>query len=186
MDSHTRRQRKLKKITPQADPRETEALLDLLFEANKQNNAHCARLLGISRPTWRRWSHTPPTEWYWPMVLRAAIRHTLSQMISQRRGTTAKFQNRVKAALNAIPQSKDFELEIAEMAYDAQGAESHLRHLLARGGMWWSSIQLSAHNGSYSKQQLRIAAKNIGVVMKQEGYGADKDSYWRLPNEDDD
>lgn len=186
MDRKTRRNHKVKKTTPQADPQEVSALLDLLFEANKQNNAHCAKLCAVSTPTWKRWNTEPPTAWYWPMILRAAIRHTLAQMVAQRRASTSKFRNRIKAALNAIPQSKEFELEIAEMAYDAQGAERHLRNLLARAGMWWSDIQLAAHNGAYSKQMLRTAAKNIGVVMKQEGFGKDKDSYWRLPNEDDD
>lgn len=186
MDSKARRNRRIKKSTPQADPEETEALLDLLWTANKQNSAHCCRLLDISYPTWKRWSKDPPTAWFWPHVIRLAIKHTLAQMVSQRRATTAIFRNRIRASLNAIPQSKEFELEIAEMAYDAQGAELHLRTALASGGKWWSTLQLSANNGGYSKVMLRRAAKNIGVVMKQEGYGADKDSYWRLPNEDDD
>ena len=179
------RQYRLKKDTPQADPEEVAALLDLLFEANKGNNAHCARLLGISTPTWHRWAKDPPTAWYWPMVLRAAIKHTLSSVIAQRRATGKKYQKSVLEALSRIPQSREFEAEIADMAYDIRGAELHLRTLLAKKGMWWSEIRLPANSGGYSQQSLRKAARALKLVMTQSGYGAEKDSYWRLPTEEE-
>lgn len=186
MDKHRRRQRKLQKTTPPCDPKETEALLDLLFEASKENNSFCARLCGVDTRTWKRWTKEPPTEWYWPLVLRHAIKHLLSQMIAQRRATTAKFRRGILEALSKIPQHKDFEVDIAHMAYEARGAELHLRTLLIRGGRWWSEIQLPANNGGYSKQTLQKAARTLGIVKTQEGFGKDKDSFWRLPNEDDD
>lgn len=186
MDRKTRRNKKIRKTTPQCNTEECFQLIDLLFQATKGNTAYCCRLLEISRPTWYKWIKEPPTAWYWPMVIRAAIKHVLSQVVAQRRMTSTKWRRSIKEALNAIPESKEWELEIAEMAYDAQGAERHLRDLLAARGKWWSDIQKTANSGGYSKVMLRRAAKNIGIIMKQEGYGADKDSYWRLPNEDDD
>lgn len=186
MEKHRRRQTKLKRSTPQADPQETEALIDLLYQATKENSAHCARLLDISRGTWYKWVKSPPTAWYWPLVLRAAIKHTLSQVVSQRRATSKKFQRSILEALSKIPHSRDFEVEIANMAYEARGAELHLRTILSRRGMWWSELQKTANSGGYSKHMLRRAAKSVGVVQKQEGYGEDKDSFWRLPNEDED
>ena len=181
-----RRQIKLPKTMPPSDPQETAALLDLLFEATKSNSSHCCRLLGISRPTWKRWMTNTPTEWYWPMVIRIAIKHTLATVIAQRRMTSKAHQERLREKLNAIPGGRDFEEEIANLAYDIQAAQTHLRDILTPRGRWWSQIKSAAYSGGFSKQTLRKAAKAVGVVQKQEGYGADKDSYWRLPNEDDD
>ncbi len=180
------KQIKLRKTTPQANPTETAALLDLLFEANKCNNAHCARLLGVSQPTWKRWTKEPPTEWYWPPVIRLAIKHTLASIVAQRRASSTKFQQDIMQALARIPQSKDFEIEIGNMAYDIRGAELHLRNKLQRGGMWWSDLQRPGHCGGYTKQSLRKAAAALHVVKTQEGFGADKDSFWRLPLEEED
>ena len=65
MDYHKKlRQTKLTVSTPQADPKEVEDLLDLLFKATKANNSQCARLLGVSTPTWKKWAKEPPTAWY--------------------------------------------------------------------------------------------------------------------------
>lgn len=186
MDRHRRRQTKLSKTIPTADPQEVSALLDLLFYATKENNAYCARLCNVNRATWRKWNTQPPTAWYWPHVLRLAIKHTLSSIIAQRRATSIKFQNDVRNQLSKIPHNRDFEAEIANMAYDIRGAEAHLRDLLTPRGRWWSNIKLTANLGGYSKQTIRKAAKKLGVIMTQEGYGDEKDSYWRLPNEDED
>lgn len=185
MKSHLRRQIKLEKALLTANVEETEALIELLYYATKENGAHCCRLLDISRPTWRKWVKETPTAWYWPMVLRAAIKHTLSSIIAQRRATSKKFQNDVLHQLAKIPHHKEFEDEIANMAYEITGAQAHLRELLMMKGRWWSEIQTAAHAGGYSKATLRKAAKALGVVKTQEGYGENKDSFWRLPNEDD-
>lgn len=186
MDRSLRRNRQQSKDILTANPEETQALLDLLFVATKENNAQCARLLGINRKTWQKWNVEPPTAWYWPLVIRAAIKHTLSSMVAHRRGTTMKWKRYILETLSRIPQSKDFEEEIANMAYDIRGAQQHLRDLLARRGMFWSNIQTTANSGGYSKATLRKAAKALGVIKTQEGYGEDKDSFWRLPNEDED
>lgn len=180
------RQVKLNKKLPPNNPEETLALMDLLFEATRQNNAHCARLMGINTATWHRWSKDPPKDWYWPIVLREAIKHTLSCIIAQRRATSKKFQRRILEKLSKIPRSSELEEAIAEMAYEHRGAEKHLKILLTPGGMWWSDIQLAANSGGYTKQTLRKAAKALHVVMTQEGFGADKDSFWRLPSPDED
>lgn len=188
MPKNRTRQIKVSKLpqTPQANPEEIAALLDLLFEAQKGNNAQCARLLGIHTRTWKKWAHTPPTEWYWSIVLREAIKHTLASIVAQRRASSKKFQRSILEALSKIPRHREFEEEISDMAYDIRGAELHLRNLLQPGGMWWSDIQRPANCGGYTRQTLRKAAKALHVVKTQEGFGADKDSFWRLPSEDED
>lgn len=180
------RQVKLTKKKISADLEETEALIELLFEASKCNNAHCARLLNISHRTWKKWTTTPPTEWYWPLVLRQAIKHTLASIVAQRKSSSLKFQRDIMQRLARIPNNKDFEIEIADMAYTIRGAELHLRNKLQRGGMWWSDLQRPGHSGGYTKQSLRKAAAALHVVKTQEGFGRDKDSFWRLPLEEED
>lgn len=186
MDRKKRRNLRLSKALPAVDLKETEALIELLFEATKQNSSYCCRLLNISRPTWKKWITDTPTEWYWPLVLRTAIKHTIASTIAHRRASSMIFQNRVRNALSSIPNSRDYEEEIVNLAYDIRGAQAHLRDLLTPRGRWWSDIQKAANLGGYTKQTIRKAAKSLGVVKKQEGYGADKDSYWRLPTEEED
>lgn len=174
------------KANPQADLEETAALLDLLFEVTKCNNAQCSRLLGISQKTWKKWIQSPPPEWYWPLVLRTLIKHLLSSIIAQRKHSGKKYQQRILRRLNKIPNSRDYEIEIADMAYTIRGAEAHLRAKLQKGGMWWSDLQRPGHSGGYTKQSLRKAASSLHVVKTQEGFGRDKDSFWRLPLEEED
>ena len=186
MDKSQRRNLKSRKELPPHDIKETAALIELLFVACKENNAQCSRIMNISRKTWQSWNTKTPQGWYYPMILRFAIKFTLSSMIAQRRTTSRKFQQTVLDKLSKIPNTSELEAEISNMAYEARGAQVHLRDLLSPRGRWWSQIQLPAHCGGYTKATLRIAAKQLGVVKRQEGFGPDKDSYWRLPNEDED
>lgn len=186
MDRKTRRNIRLSKQLPAVDLKETEALIELLFEATKENSSYCCRLLNISRPTWKKWITETPTEWYWPIVLRVAIKHTIASTIAHRRASSMIFQNRVRNALSAIPHSREFEDEISNLAFEIRGAQAHLRDLLTPRGRWWSDIKKTANLGGYTKGSIRKAAKALGVIKTQEGYGEDKDSYWRLPNEDED
>lgn len=186
MDKNRRRNLKSRKSLPDHDIKETEALMDLLFVACKENNAQCARLMDVNRKTWLRWTKETPTGWYYPMILRFAIKHTLAAMIAQRRTTSRKFQQSILDSLSKIPRSTELEEEISTIAYEARGCQRHLRELLQTGGKYWSVIQNPGNCGGYSRQMLRIAAKQLGVVKRQEGFGADKDSFWRLPNEDED
>lgn len=186
MNKNYRRNLKSRKVVPPHSVKETAALLDLLFVTCKENNSQCARIMGVNRKTWLAWTKQTPENWYFPLILRHAIKYTLSTMIAQRRTTSRKFQQIILAALALIPDNTNLEEEIADMAYEARGAELHLRNLLSARGRWWSEIRLVAHSGGYSHKMLRIAAKAIGVVKAQEGFGSDKDSFWRLPNEDED
>jgi hypothetical protein len=88
--------------------------------------------------------------------------------------------------MSRIPQSDEFLDEIASMAYDVHGASQYLRLTLGGKGMFWDELRKPANCGGYSPATLRKAAKMIGVVKRSEGFGEDKRSYWRLPNEDDD
>lgn len=171
-------------FTPNTE--ETAALLDLLFEVTKCNNAQCARLLEISQKTWKKWIKSPPPEWYWPLVLRALIKNLLASIIAQRKHSGKKYQQQILRRLAKIPNNRDYEIEIGDMAYNIRGAEAHLRAKLQRGGMWWSDLQRAGHSGGYTKQSLRKAAAALRVVKTQEGFGADKDSFWRLPLEEED
>jgi hypothetical protein len=88
--------------------------------------------------------------------------------------------------MSRIPEPDDFMHEVEDLAYNIEGAARYLRDTLAGKGMFWDDLRLPANSGGYSAATLRKAARMIGVVKRQEGYGEDKRSYWRLPNEDDD
>lgn len=183
MDKTRQTQIKIIKTTPPVDLAETAALLDLLFIVCKQNNAYCCRLLDIGYPTWLRWNKNPPTSWYWPPIIRLAIKHVLSSAIAHRRGLTKAFQSSVSKALARIPNSQEFADEVSNMAYEERASETHLRLLLYRagGGMFWSEIRSPAYCGGFTEQTLRKASRILGVVKGQRGYGEDKDSWWELP-----
>lgn len=85
-----------------------------------------------------------------------------------------------------IDKGEDFVEQIGSLAYDVNGAATFLRDTLGGKGMFWDELRLPANCGGYSHSTLRKAAKMIGVVKRSEGFGDDKRSYWRLPNEDDD
>lgn len=186
MDKNTRRNIKLNHTVPQLDIDEFNKLTDLLFEAAKENNAYCARLLGVSTITWKKWTNDPPTWPWWNLVLRQAIKHLIANLVAQRRMNTKKHKQRVIQALARIPQSDIMEDSIASLAYDIRGAELHLRNLLARRGMFADEIYKAGNAGGYTPRMLRTAAKKLGVVKQSEGFGEDKRSYWRLPTEEDD
>lgn len=88
--------------------------------------------------------------------------------------------------LSRVPESEDLLGEIEAETYNVDGAAHYLRLTLGRSGMFWDELRKPANCGGYSERTLRKAARMIGVVRRQEGYGDSKRSYWRLPNEDDD
>lgn len=185
MEKSRRRQVKLRPYTLKLDEDEFNSLTDLLFELMKENHSACAKLLGINRVTWRKWEKEAP-EWpWWNLVLRHAIKLVLAS-ITARRGLTRSHKRKIQERLNAIPNHSEFEEELGSLAYSWTGCEAHLRAVLAPGGMFWDQIRLPANSGGYSPKTLRVAARSIGVVKTQEGYGENKRSYWRLPDQDDD
>src|SRR4051812_47809461 len=101
---------RVKKMSPvpPLDLDEFNALTDVLFEALNGNVSACAKLLGISRPTWKRWETDPP-EWpWWNLVLRHVIKHTLTGMIGRRRSPSAKHRQHMRDALAKVKNSEDF------------------------------------------------------------------------------
>lgn len=185
MEKSTRRQIKLPKFEPELDTDEFNKLTDVLYELMKEKGAACARVLGISRSTWRKWTTNPPRQWWWNIVLRAVIKQYITALKS-RRGLTGKHRRRVMEALSRIPQADEFMEEIDQMAYNIEGCALYLRDTLGGKGMFWDELRKPANNGGYTEQTLRRAARKLGVVRRSEGFGDDKRSYWRLPNEDDD
>lgn len=185
MRKSTRRQTKVTTISPKLDVDEFNALTDVLFELLKEKHSACARVLGISRSTWKKWEKTPPDWPWWNLVLRHVIKFYITGL-NARRGFTAAHRKSVMELLARVPQGDEFLEEIAALAYDVDGAAHFLRLTLGGKGMFFDELRKPANCGGYSPQTLRRAAKMIGVVKRQEGYGEDKRSYWRLPNEDDD
>lgn len=184
MVKKTQYRSRVKQLALQLNIAEFNALTDVLFELYKENYSACAKLLGISRHTFKRWEKVPPTWPYWNVVLRHVIKHTLAGII-QKRGATAKHKKRILAAFNAIPDSTAFADEINNLAYNNAAAETHLRRLLSPGGMFFDEICKAANSGGFDEKTLRRAARNLQIVKTQEGYGEHKRSFWRLPTEDD-
>ena len=185
MEKSKRRQIKIKAKAETLDLDEFNALTDLLFEVFKENSAACARVLGISRITWKKWEKEPPTWPHWNVVLRHIIKSYLPALAA-RRGLTAKHKERIIALLTQVKEGDKLGEEIGTLAYNLAGAEAHLRRLLARKGMYWDEIRGPKNCGGYTWKTLRMAARALGVVKTQEGYGDEKRSYWRLPDQDDD
>ncbi len=185
MERPKRRQTKIQKFNPKLDIEEFNQLTDILFELFKENAAGCARALGISRITWKRWEKDPPQWPFWNLVIRHVIKSYLPQLAA-RRGLTRKHQARIIAQLSALRDGDQLGEEIGTLAYQLSGAEAHLKALLLRKGMFWHEIRTAANCGGYTSQTLRKAARGLGVVKTTEGFGEKKRSYWRLPDQDDD
>lgn len=163
---------------PPLNKDEFNALTDLLFESLNGNVSAITRLLGINRKTWKRWEKEPP-EWpYWNLVLRYIIKHTLTGMIGRRRSPASKHKQYIREALARIPKSDELMEEIENAAYELSAAETHVRRLLLRGPMPWHEIRIKSN---FTPRVLRTAAKSLGVVKEQLGYGEEKISVWRLP-----
>jgi hypothetical protein len=166
------------------DQSEFNQLTDLLYETYKGNAQRCSEALGITRPTWKKWEHTPPTWPYWNLVLRHVIKQALSHL-DNIGGITNRHRQRVQDALSRIPSSESMLLEAEALSYNYKGAEAHLRALLSKKGMYWDQIKLAANSGGYSHSALRVASARSNIVKTSEGYGSNKRSYWRLPDQDD-
>jgi hypothetical protein len=182
--SRNRRQIKLPKFRPKLDVDEFNKLTDLVFEMMKEKHAACAKLLGISTVTWRKWERNPPRWPYWNLVLRHVIREYLGAM-EARRGLTRAHRLRIRDRLAQIERAEELDEEITALAQNLSGAERHLRLTLGGKGMFWDELRLAANSGGYSPKTLRKAARALDVIKTQEGYGKHKRSYWRLPNEFD-
>ncbi len=162
---------------------EFNKLTDLLFEALKENHSACARVLGVSRMTWKKWEHTPPIWPWWNTVLRIAIKLVLTSMT--KRGATKKHRRRTLEALSQIPHNDELEREIYQTSSDYAAAEVHLKRLLRDKGLFKDEIFTAANMGGYSKKALELGATSLNVIKTIEGYGKARRSYWRLPGEDD-
>lgn len=185
MKVQKRRNTRLAQIDFKLDHDEFYALTDLLFEILKEKHSLCARVLGVSTSTWRRWETNPPTMPHWNLVLRHVIKTLLRNLVATKKSTTKKHKRRMTEALALIPHSTDFEEDVAYAAYDDSEATLHLRHLLQGEGMYWDEIRTAGNSGGFSQKTLRTAAARLNVVKTQQGYGDHKRSFWRLPGPDD-
>lgn len=172
------RAKRMKALKP-LDVEEFNALTDLLYEALSGNVTAVTRLLGINRKTWKKWETEPP-EWpWWNTILRLAIKHTLTGMIGRRRSPAAKHRQHIREALARIPNSQDLIEEIENGAYELSAAETWLRRSLLRGPRPFDELRVESN---MSPRVLRAAAKSLGIVREQIGYGENKRSLWSLPN----
>lgn len=174
---------KVKAKHPRLDKEEFTQLYDLLFYAMLENETKMARLLGISKKTARNWFSKPPKNGWWTYILREAIKALLSQ--SRKYGQSLEHRNYVSKLLHQIPEGKRLALHIDHLAYDYAASEVHLKTLLLDGPMDRATIMLPRYSGGYSRRQLELAARALGVVKQQSGFGKDKISQWRLPTEED-
>jgi hypothetical protein len=170
--------KKMKKL-PELNTDEFYALTDLLYEALSGNVKGCAELLGISRATWKKWEKEPPTWPWWNIVLRLAIKHTLTGMIGRRRSPARKHKQHIREALARIPDNNELIEAIEIGAYDYSSTETWLRKALLRGPRPFDELRVEAN---VSPRVLRTAAKSLGIVKEQIGYGENKRSLWSLPS----
>lgn len=185
MEKRTRRQIKVSQYRPILEVGEFNALTDLLFECMKEKHSACARLLGVSRVTWKSWERNPPDWPWWNFVIRHAIKEYLSG-VEAKRGLTKTHKRRILERLAQIEKHEDFLDDITLLASNLSGAELHLRATLGGKGMFWDDLRKPANSGGYTERTLRKAARTLAVVKTQEGYGNHKRSYWRMPTEFDD
>lgn len=173
---------KLMRPIPPLDVDEFNALTDLLFEALSGNVTAVTNLLGINRKTWKKWEHTPP-EWpWWNTILRLAVKHTLTGMVGRHRSPAAKHKQYIREALARVPNSQELIEEIEAGAYELSSAETWLRRQLVKGPQPWHKIRVK---GNFSPRVLQRAAKSLGVVKEQTGFGDEKISIWSLPATED-
>ena len=180
-----RRQIKLRYTVPTLNRKEFYALTDILFETLKENNAACARILGISPITWKKWTSDPPIWPYWNITLRYILKALIPQ-IEGNRGFSKKHRDRLINAIQQLPKDDILLDYLEEESYTVASSVQHLRNKLIRKGMFKDELFTTANLGGFSHKTIERAAKTLGVVKTQEGYGSEKRSYWRLPNEDDD
>lgn len=181
----SKRQTKLKAKPPKLDLEEFNILTDALFETYKENNAACARMLGISTRTWKKWETDPPTWPYWNLILRHILKISISHLDGHR-GTSKVHRDRIINALSRLKHDDPLISDIEERTYDVAASTAHLRQLLIRKGMYKDEIMTTANLGGFSRQMIESASRVLEVVKTQKGFGEHKRSYWRLPNEDDD
>lgn len=179
---------KLKRFEKTLDTEEFQKLADLLFEATgSNNNAYCARLLGVSTVTWKGWLKKPPKWVWWNEVLRLVIKEVLANLIvtNNHKTKTRKHKQRIQDALNALPRSQELLEQVHDMANNYTSSQRHLRKLLSKGGMFWHDIRLQKNSGGFTEKTLRVAARKLDVVQTSTGFGAEKTSFWRLPTVED-
>jgi hypothetical protein len=184
MPKSLKRAIKVRLQRPRLDKDEFNHLTDILFELNKENHSKCAKLLGIGITTWKRWETQPPTWPYWNIVLRHVLKSAIPQ-IAGNRGLTEKHRQKLITALTQLPKDDPLTDYIEDQAYRVAGSVTHLRSLLLAKGMYKDEIFVTAKMGGFSQKTLENAARTLGIVKTQEGFGKHKRSYWRLPNEDD-
>lgn len=146
-----------------------------------KSDTACAKAMGISRQTWKSWYDNPPSNpWmthslYWCCYIHMHQYHG-------KKGSK-RWEQRARMARMMQEMHKYFEERIPAIeqiqAYD--GCEKHLAQLLHKRGMYWHDIRKPANAGGYSPRMLQIAAKRLGVVMTQKGFGEDNESWWEWP-----
>lgn len=118
------------------------------------------------------------------MVLRAVIKEQLAA-IQSKRGLTRQHRISIRDRLSQIEGHERWAEDISAAAIELSGSERHLRLTLGGNGMFFDDLMKPANSGGYSDKTLRKAARHLGVVKTQEGYGKHKRSFWRLPTEYD-
>lgn len=177
----SRRIKARKFVVPELDMVEFRILYETLLEAFELKHAHAARALAISVKTWRAWDKDPPVWPYWNMVLFHVLKARMAGMAIHRKGFTQSQHAYFRDQLSKLKKGQEIIEFIEQEATQVNGAEDHLRRLLAEKGMFWHKIKLTRWAGGYTPRRLQQAAKKIGIVQESSGFGKDKVSFWRLP-----
>ncbi len=172
-------------ITPELDIPEFTLLMEMMRQAFNRHDMHAAKAMGVSYKTWMKWYHSPPSWPYYNVVMIHIITARLRGLNISRKGFTQDQYWYFRQALAKLKSGTQIQSDIEDAAVQAHGAEEHLRDLLAQRGMYWDQIRLPAHSGGYSPARLQRAAKAVGVIKTQEGFGTDKRSWWELPTRHD-
>ncbi len=171
---------KVKTFEPLLDRDEFVKLYRLLYAASNGNDSACARMCGITRPTWCRWQVHPPKMPHWPLVLRHIIIELLGTMKGRRGSKTNAIKTRITDQLAKIPTHKSIEDAVLSHYTQYSPAEDHLRRLLSIKGMYWDQIRKPAYAGGHTHRALHRAAKSLGIIKTVTGFGEDRRSFWRL------
>lgn len=179
------------KALPPLDLKLFRELRKILFLTFNGNDSACARALGISRITWVRWDTIPPTWPYWNYILRLVITssiriyndkyHKDSFITAKTKSKAWTHLQKIRKRLAQLPDDGELLAQIEEHTYTRTASEEYLRQLLLHGPLAWSIIRKPANSGGYSEAVLRRAARTLGVIKQQIGFGEDKDSVWSLP-----
>lgn len=171
---------KIEAIKP--DPDLTAKLFSIYFtHVLRGNRTAAARQLGIARQTVNTYAQTPPTQAWWPIVLRLLIEENIKWYS---RHTKKKYRDQADIIRAHMAALKMPQLRSNAMLYkldddpDEHGALNHLLTLLVKykGKIPVHKLSRPSVSGGYSLRTLRYAKDQIGLIITRK----DDKTYWEI------